>query len=417
MLPFAIGNGICAGAGYAALDAVFGSTSKILRNPFITGGGIGAFTGLVAPSFLYGPIYSILYGVNGVSEAITTAFTTFPFFAQISCATGFAAGIAMYPMLHYPMFGIQGVPWMHFSGVLLLASGVTIVYLYSADNDHVMPMPDGAFVDPKMVPLLDSIIRYNVESGEFGTYSLTANEWVGSPDRKELGQGIAESVRRYKRNYSYHTFDNQILSLLCMVLDSSIADRYQENLVHVKDVKELQSYEDAMFRSDWVVEFIIGGSKDGDNNGPRDTSITNIDEKADKMLMYGSAMNERERKRRIKSIETTSIGAELLMTLRLAEKKSMAVGNKNVPSMVDLENWVRKRAPSIVLYKNEEFTGLQGQSVESQLERMDWKAPALCVALDKWEDLRKQERGSKIRNGLIITISGLLASVGMLLSN
>jgi len=73
ILPFAISNGISAGFGYAILDVSTGGPkhSEVLKNPILTGGGIGAFTGFVAPNFLYGEAYNVLYGIDSVSPLFT----------------------------------------------------------------------------------------------------------------------------------------------------------------------------------------------------------------------------------------------------------------------------------------------------------------------------------------------------------
>ena len=129
LLPCAIGNGIAAGGAYAALDVMGGGpASKLLKNPLIAGGGIGAFVGLVAPSLLYGPVCSTLYGIEHMGLFLNQAFTEFPYIMQISVTTGFAAGIAMYPMLHYPIYGVPNVPWQALTGaVLCLVDGKNFV--------------------------------------------------------------------------------------------------------------------------------------------------------------------------------------------------------------------------------------------------------------------------------------------------
>jgi len=81
-------------------------SEKILRNPLIAGGGIGATTGLIAPYF-YGTISESLYQTEGLSDSFNYILSNVPLFTQISCTTGFAAGVMMYPILHYPIYGIK----------------------------------------------------------------------------------------------------------------------------------------------------------------------------------------------------------------------------------------------------------------------------------------------------------------------
>lgn len=449
LLPCAIGNGIVAGGAYALLDtasrtippALSSSINpawgqRLMQNPLVAGGGIGATTGLIAPH-LYGSICETLYGVEGLSNSLSSLMDSFPFFLQISTTTGFAAGVMMYPILHYPIHGIQHVKWQGFSGVLLLASGMTVYYMYRPEGmqDNLV-CPDGAFVDRSLVPLLSAIVRYRVSEGKFGAYSMEGGGWLGEPGLKDKGQMIADGVRRYHapgwwdsssddggggKNY---TFDNQILAFYCSWCDRGLGEKHKDRLVHVLDVKELQAYEDSMFRTDWAVKGIIEmntespiaflHNQEKDEIRMKDEAMR---EKIRQMKAYGSAMSDRACKRRVESIEATSVAVQLLMTMRQVESAhdggidSIINATNTTPiAVADLEGIVRKRAPDILLYKIEETKkGVQGQSVESQLEKLRWKAPALDDALAKWQKLQGAERGRKIRNGLLIT-SGLITS-------
>jgi len=51
-------------------------SEKILRNPLIAGGGIGATTGLIAPYF-YGTISESLYQTEGLSDSFNYLLSTF----------------------------------------------------------------------------------------------------------------------------------------------------------------------------------------------------------------------------------------------------------------------------------------------------------------------------------------------------
>jgi hypothetical protein len=427
ILPCAIGNGIAAGGAYAALDLVAGGPSSalgstLLKNPLIAGGAIGAFTGFVAPLYLYGPIYNALYGLEGISEAMY--YLTFPHFTGISVTTGFAAGVAMYPLLHYPIYGIPTIPWTALTGAVLMGSTVALFHTYTTSDENVMPLPEGSYVRSKDVPLLDSIIRYNVEQDEFGTYSLTTNEFVGDADEKEKGQIIAESVRKYQTGgwdsaSRKYTFDNQVLSVLGNFFDSGVADRFEKNLVKVKDIRELQDFEEMMYRTDWVVKRLM-------DKTPPELKVKSDAADVEKLIKYG-AMSKRERKRRLQNIGSTSIAVELLMLLRLSEKhaqtktrnffhnpaemlSSFFSDRNDPPSIQELEIWIKKRCPNILLYHDEELRyGLKGQSVEAQLERLGWKPSNLDVSLNEWQKMRGEERGKSIVNGLVVTTT-ILAS-------
>ncbi len=409
LLPFAIGNGICAGAGYAVLDITSGGpSSKLMKSPMVTGGGIGAMTGLLAPPLLYGKLYSLLYGVEGIEYVIQQTFTTVPILSQISCATGFVAGVAMYPMLHYPIHGLSGIHWGYFSGMMLFASGLTTYYLYSPDKE--MPMENGAFVCPKDVPLLDSIVRYNVSTGVYGTFSLSTNEWIGSIEKNAEGKALAKAVREYQQTWTMekrYTFDNQVLTLLCKWLDNDIAQRFPNNIITVKDESELNNVEAMMLLTDWLVQHLLTESK----------SQCTSDLQIEKMQPYGNCVGNKEVVRRLNSIATTSIGVKVLMAHRIqnnCRRSDFRISDRIPPSsIVEIEKWVRKRAPGIILYKENEKDGLHGQSIESQLISLSWNSQEVEASFNQWKKIVKAEREKKVWTGIIFT-SMLLAGTSFI---
>lgn len=176
--------------------------------------------------------------------------------------TGFAAGTMMYPFLHYPIHGVKGLPWQALSGTLLLASGMTMYYIYRPDGMSTEYLPEGSFVDKEEIPLLHSIIRYDNSKNEFGAYSLYTNDWVGSPELKEKGQNLADDVRKYQTKYVYsgffgrqvdtenknYTFDNKVLTFYSFYLDPKLGTKHPDRIVEVSDQKEIQMQEESMYR-------------------------------------------------------------------------------------------------------------------------------------------------------------------------
>lgn len=411
LLPCAIGNGAAAGSAYAILDLISGGPSseigkKLLRNPLLTGGGIGAFTGICAPFYLYGPIYKSLYGLEGISDILNNL----PMIKSVSVTTGLIAGVAMYPILHYPIYGIQGINWSIFSGSLLLGTTSLLFYIYNPDDENVMKIPEGSFVASKNRKLLDTIIRYDVKEGTFGAYSLTLNDYVGGIEQKEKGQRIAESVRNFQStggwsygNRTSYTFDNQVLSVLGNLFsDGKVAEKFKKNLVKVKDVKEINKCEESMFHSDWIVKCIT------ERNNTSKTTKSMAREEADieKLKKYSHITSERERISILKNFEAVSIGVELLM---IEDKKNASASDI---SREDIENWVRKQCPGILLYKAEEMymDGASGQSVESQLEQIAWNQPNFNKALSNWKDLEANRKKTILHNGLLVGTASILMS-------
>ena len=264
LLPCAIGNGIVSMGTYGVMDAAAASLGRraIMTNPLIAGGGIGAVTGYIAPYYLYGPICEYLYGLDGFREWFQGMEFATPFFTQISIMTGFAAGTMMYPFLHYPIHGVKGLPWQALSGTLLLASGMTMYYIYRPDGMSTEYLPEGSFVDKEEIPLLHSIIRYDNSKNEFGAYSLYTNDWIGSPELKEKGQNLAGDVRKYQTKYVYsgffgrqvdtenknYTFDNKVLTFYSFYLDPKLGTKHPDRIVEVSDQKEIQMQEESMYR-------------------------------------------------------------------------------------------------------------------------------------------------------------------------
>mmetsp|Transcript_263 Transcript_263/g.149 ORF Transcript_263/g.149 Transcript_263/m.149 type:complete len:82 (-) Transcript_263:95-340(-) len=81
--------------------------------------------------------------------------------------------------------------------------------------------------------------------------------------------------------------------------------------------------------------------------------------------------------------------------------------------MVEIEKWVRKRAPGIVLYKENEKDGLHGQSIESQLISLSWNIQEVEASFDQWNKITKAEREKKVWTGIIFT-SMLLAGTSFI---
>jgi len=400
ILPFAIGNGVCAGAAYSVLNWVeLVYRKKLSKNWLIAGGGIGALTGLIAPPFLYGPIYSGLYGIEGISSSIYQFFWYSPLLAQTSVATGFAAGLAMYPMLYFPIHGISGRDWKSFSGTILLVTATILYELYST-NDKKSIAPKGGYVNPIDVPLINSILRYKAgDGGAFGTYSLTTNAWLGPPSLKEKGETISADVREYQKptiwsSQKKHTFDRQILSFLYEYIDVSVAEKNPDNLVVAEDDRTLQKLQIAMLQTDCIADILLTGEQ----------GVSLVSKVPEKLKDYGIVFHERE----IRNLRSASLGVNLMMTHHLGYLKN----GKSVASMEErqqLEQWIRKRVPGILLYKSDEFEGLRGQSIESQLEEKNWK-PRL-TGWQEWRTLREKEVRQIVVNGIMLTTGVLVASI------
>ena len=431
LLPFALSNGICAGVGYALLDISTGgpkvaattSSINILKNPILTGGGIGAFTGFVAPNYLYGEAFHILYGMEGVTPLIQQ-FMAVPFVTGISTTTGFVAGSAMYPLLHYPIFGLEHVPWTYFSGLLLLSSAVMGYTIYNKNDGEKLAAlaPDGSFVRPEVVPLLNSIIRFNTQTNKFETFSLSSksdnkNSWVGPPELSWQGQKVADSMRDYQSrrdsNGEKFTFDNVILGCLCHYFDRGIAERFPNNVIRIRDSKDLKQHRNLMFWTDLSVAFMVERIKGSSSVSLKHSNeeVSSLAQKAIDFLVQNEIFTERKSRKILKSTQMTSLGLELIMTMK--QQNIQEIYSEKLESIIsihEIEKWIRKVTPEIILFKCEETDCLKGQSVENQLAQLSWEGKDIKHYKELWEQACVDEYKTRKRHQLVIT-TGLLASI------
>lgn len=421
MLPFAISNGVSAGVGYAILFQaqkliqVEGSggpkNSKILNNPLLTGGGIGAFTGFVAPNFLYGETYNLIYGIDSLTPVMKQLMAT-PFISQISTSTGFIAGCAMYPLLHYPMFGIKNVPWTSFSGILLLLSAASVYNVYKIDNEnHEMIAPVGSFVNPELVPSLNAIVRYNTQTKQFESFSLTTNEWIGSPEVSEKGNSVADSVKAYQKQTDSwgqtFTFDNPMLSYLCHYIDRGVAERFPESIVSLKDEQTMKYFREIMYITDLVVALL-----NEKNNTLSHEDM--IEEKVAQMVHIQKDRRASQCRRLLKSIASVSTGVELAIVMKQQGINEMYSNQlKAVVTLDDMESWVRRKAPDMLLFQtDEEDHSLKGESVESQLLKLAHQPEKIDYLLDKWVETSSNERRTtRWKFGIAATTIGAFATI------
>ncbi len=383
-----------------------------LTNPFVMGGGIGAFTGYVAPNYLYGEAYNILYGIDNITP-LMKQIMSFPFVTEISCTTGFIAGCAMYPLLHYPMFGIQNVPWMNFSGILLVSSGLLMYGIYSIDGDkHGVIAPNGSYVKSEIVPVLNSIVRLNVQKDKFETYSLTSSDWVGDADYYQQRQKIVLSVQEYQNGKDswgkLYTFDNPVLAYLCHWFDRGIAKRFPDNIVTLKDSKELKKIRDAMHRTDLSIAFLAAAR----TRNEKSQDILILIEKVKLFCRMNGVMTDKECQRLLNSSEKASYGVELLMFMKQKNLDEIHFDkSKATLSIGYLENWIRKTAPGIILFKTDEIDCLKGMSVESQLENLSFPFNNDLESLKvNWEQIISDEERTRKRYTLVV-VTGLLTTI------
>jgi hypothetical protein len=140
ILPCAVSNALVAGCAYGALDVISGgpkgNNAALLQKPWITGAGVGASVGFIAPNHVYGPVMEYTWGLEGVTKSMGYVMS-FPFATEVSVVTGAVAGMILHPLLYYPVNGINGVHW----GFPLAAviSALYLVYFGRQESDYQYP--------------------------------------------------------------------------------------------------------------------------------------------------------------------------------------------------------------------------------------------------------------------------------------
>ena len=436
ILPCAIGNGIVAGTSFAAIHGITKAMNKpewLYKNP-LAGGVIGATTGFVAPYFVYGPCYQAMYDISGITES-TRMLMAFPLATQVIIATGFVAGTALYPMLYYPMNGVPGLNWLNFSAPALLAISLALCYVYTPD-DLSIPLPDGVYVDPKLVPLLDAIPRYNITTGEIQLYSMSSDTWIPNTKNSEIddvllqGQELANRVRNNNTNNS-QAFDDRVVAFLNSYTFLDGATKYPNRTIFVPPAIEIQEKQEEMLTADGIVAYIakrrrkeIRKGSDDDNDDAAadvDTRIMEIIKKMD------GINNDKQQQRnpttrrleKLHNIEALSIAVELLMVLK--EKNRQQQQDSSSSKMIDdLEYYIKRHSPHPITLYNSDNEGSSSASVESQLETMK-----ICVGdmtddmkslIKSWEHIHQSDQYERRKNIAIQTTGAIVLSlVGLFL--
>ena len=413
----AVGNAIVAGGVYGTIDLACGGpagkneqTKKLLQTPWISGGGVGATVGYVAPNHVYGPVMEHIYGLEGMTQSVHCLMSSVPFATEVSVVTGAVAGMILHPLLYYPMNGINGIHWRYFSGVTLAFASSALYYVYYGRDDVGLPVPTGSFISASDLELVESVLRYNAVSGNVETYSLRTDRFVGPREKFAEGQQLLDAVMLYSKSGNA-VFDDRLLAFVYNYWDVNMKSRYPDHVVDLKPTSELQQRQQAIAITDATVAVILDQNDKSNHRSKNErhsdliSALGKIDELRYKTKRTWKQSTDND------SLEEVAVALELLMALRQTAGAENGVGI--APHLVsDLERFILKRFPDISLY-NEESKRF---SVESQLEANNWKGPDLAVALDRWESLC-QEETSQIRKriGISVVVGALLFAASSLI--
>ena len=405
IFPCAMGNALVAGCAYGCLDVISGgpkgSNAVLFQKPWI-GTGIGATVGFVAPSNVYGPIFEVMYGLNGMTQSMNYIMSM-PFATEVSVVTGAVAGTLLHPLLYVPIQGINGIHW----GLPLVAASSALYYMYYGRKETGLPVPEGSYVDPSKLDSIHSILRYNNVSGQVETYSLRSQQFIGSTDVCDEGKRIAESSRLYASSGNKVVFDDRLLAFAYNYWDQNTATRYPDHVVSndIPSLSTLQQAQDSMLVTDASVAAILHKS---DLKSIKKT----IDDLDDRTLLDGK---KRKSSGDMETMKNVNVALRLLMMLQRTPKEEM---NENTSFAVDeipkLERYIRRIHPKIVIYAADEK--YKGESVESQLKNTGWEGQNdVSGALEEWKQIQA-ESYKTWRNRVLLASSVAVSVIGLILS-
>lgn len=403
IFPCAIGNALVAGCAYGCLDVISGgpkgSNAALLQKPWI-GTGIGATVGFVAPNNVYGPIFEVMYGLDGMTQSMNYIMSV-PFATEVSVVTGAVAGTILHPLLYYPIQGINGIHW----GLPLVAASSALYYIYYGRNETGLPVPEGSYVDPTKLDSIHSILRYNNASGQVETYSLRSQQFIGSTDVCDEGKRIAESSRLYASSGNKVVFDDRLLAFAYNYWDLNTATRYPDHVVSMESLSTLQQAQDSMLVTDASVAEILHKS---DLKSIQKT-IADLDDRA---LHDGK---KRKSSGDMETMKNVNVALRLLMMLQRTSKEEMNESTSfAVEEIPKLERYIRRIHPNIVLYAADER--YKGESVESQLKNSGWEGQNdVSGALEEWKQIQA-ESYKTWRNRALLASSVAVSIIGLILS-
>jgi hypothetical protein len=422
LLPCAVGNAIVAGSVYGLVDVAACNLSRpdsnqnmswVLQSP-MTGTVIGMTVGYVAPHYIYGPVMEQFYALEGISQSIQQLMA-FPYATEVSVVTGAVAGTLMHPLLYYPINGVPGLHWKYFSGVVLAGVTSALFYVYYGRRDVGLPVPEGSYIDPSELDMVDSILRYNTLSGNIETYSLNKQIFIGSTDKCREGMKLAEKSRSYisnsKSGRKNVVFDDRGMAFVYNYWDMNVKTRYPEHVIHnIKTKEELQQIQNSLAVTDVHAAAIIQHEKESDQAVPPSSDTSNREiTLAQSIVDRLNAMNEGGKSlpcSKFKQIGDVSAAVELLLIMKTQPTKEL--DDVDV-SIQQLEQFVHRQCPELTLYTADEQYG--GESIESQLRIANWKGPELYKAIARWDQVQKQDTRRVWMNRSLVVICGIVLSI------
>ena len=383
----------------------------------MTGAGIGMAVGYIAPKYIYGPVMEQFYSLDGMSQTIHQLMA-FPYATEVSVVTGAIAGTFSHPLLYYPINGVPGLHWKYFSGVVLAGVTSALFYVYFGRRDVGLPVPEGSFINPTQLEIVNSIPRYNTLTGEIETFSLKTRQFIGPIDKYREGMKLAEKCRSYiakSKSGNNVVFDDRLLAFVYNYWDMDVKIRYPEHVIHgIKTREELQQLQNSMALTDVHVAAILQHERldEADQSDPTNpgggsntrnmTSVQSIIDELNSMSEGGNLLPPSN----YKQIGDVVVAIEVLMIMKQKHSDEL-VGD--VVSIQKLEQFVHRHCPALILHTADEQ--YVGESIESQLRTAKWKSPELSKAVARWDQVQQQDTRRVWMNRSLLALCGIVLSI------
>lgn len=105
------------------------------------------------------------------------------------------------------------------------------MFTYYGRQNVGLPIPDGSYIEPSSMDIVDLVLRYNNTTNEIEPYSLKKEQFIGSSEKCIKGQRIADTSRLYTAKSDNVVFDDRIIAFVYNWWDAKTKDKYPEHIL------------------------------------------------------------------------------------------------------------------------------------------------------------------------------------------
>ena len=88
------------------------------------------------------------------------------------------------------------------------------MFTYYGRQNVGLPIPDGSYIEPSSMDIVDLVLRYNDTTNEIEPYSLKKEQFIGSSEKCIEGQRIADIPPSYTAKSDNVVFDDRIIAFV-----------------------------------------------------------------------------------------------------------------------------------------------------------------------------------------------------------